>query len=200
MSFLRRSLLITLMLLSFTIGVFLTYLVIVNNSVLLEKEIISYIITGLSSLLGGISAGVIAFIVARSQILNERAKEKEKRNAKNLNLIKTLRNETKHNELIHEMILSSDEKKINEYISLLESDVWENIKYEVNTFLPTSLYELIDDQSREYKDIKAGTLTEYKNPWNLDFQVRLETIRKINIRLREIKSNIDDDKSMKKLI
>lgn len=180
MRLLRIQILVISSLITFILGAFIFYLLIINNNndFFLTSSTITAFISSAGSLLGGLIGGFVAFVVARSQFLNDREQYKNKQNEVYLNLLRSLKNEINHNlEAIE--VLDTNREAYYKYTNSLESEVWNKVKYDVNNFLPTELYKLLDDQNREYKDIKEALLPDYQNIDEIDFDVRLKVHKKI---------------------
>lgn len=73
---------------------------------------------------------------------------------------------------------------------MLESEVWGKIKYDANNFLPPHIFKLLDDQSREFKDLKEGVLPEYSKCEDIDFNIRYDLIKKIILDISRIEKKL----------
>lgn len=156
----------------------MTYVIFIKNDLFFSNiTIAASIISGVGSVLGGLIGGVVAFGIARSQFVQNNNREQEKRKQSYLNLLKSLKTELKHNERILNLIVTNNSKR-DDYIKLLSTDAWNNIKYNSNNFLPTTIYTILDEQSRDFKDIQEAVLPEYADFTERDFDLRMSTIKK----------------------
>lgn len=190
MSLIRLFVLSTLIMMGFVIGSFFTYLISIDKSLLFDKSIISGVVSGIGSLIGGLFGGIAAFMIARWQLLKDDLKDNNKQNTVYLNLIRALKNELNHNKEVFKFLCTSDKDPKKPYIDLLESEVWGRIKYDANNFLPPRIFKLLDDQSREFKDLKEGTLPEYSDYEKIDFSIRYDTIKKIILDISRIEKDL----------
>lgn len=178
MRLLKWQILISISLIAFVIGCFMTYVIFIKNDLFFSNiTIAASIISGVGSVLGGLIGGVVAFGIARSQFVQNNNREQEKRKQSYLNLLKSLKTELKHNERILNLIVTNNSKR-DDYIKLLSTDAWNNIKYNSNNFLPTTIYTILDEQSRDFKDIQEAVLPEYADFTERDFDLRMSTIKK----------------------
>lgn len=179
---------ISVSLIVFIIGCFTTYVIFIKNDLFLSQtDIVAAIITGVGSALGGLIGGVVAFGIARSQFLEDNRRDNQNKNQIYLNLIKSLKIELKHNNRILKM-LESDISKKDSYVYLLESEAWNNIKYNNNNFLPMQIYEIIDEVNREFIDMRMKSIQGYDELKSIDFESRSEVI---NILLKKLEAEED---------
>lgn len=179
---------ISVSLIVFIIGCFTTYVIFIKNDLFLSQtDIVAAIITGVGSALGGLIGGVVAFGIARSQFLEDNRRDNQNKNQIYLNLIKSLKIELKHNNRILKM-LESDISKKDSYVYLLESEAWNNIKYNNNNFLPMQIYEIIDEVNREFIDMRMKSIQGYDELKSTDFESRSEVI---NILLKKLEAEED---------
>lgn len=130
MRLLRIQILVISSLITFILGAFIFYLLIINNNndFFLTSSTITAFISSAGSLLGGLIGGFVAFVVARSQFLNDREQYKNKQNEVYLNLLRSLKNEINHNlEAIE--VLDTNREAYYKYTNSLESEVWNKVKY-----------------------------------------------------------------------
>ncbi|AQX56628.1 hypothetical protein [Priestia flexa] len=175
---LRRLILVITALMSFVIGTSLSYALLTQKTYLINDSIFSGYISGIGSFLGGVVGGLVAFGVARSQFIQDKDKEKQKQNKIYKNILRALLNELNHNKTILEILVSNPKDK-QLYLTSLENEVWQKVKFDANNFLPTEIYPLLDDHIREYRDIQSGILPEYNNVDEIDFNVRLIALSKL---------------------
>lgn len=191
---LNWQLVITLCLLSFIIGCYITFLLFINNVTdFSDSSIISAFISSGGSIFGGLFGGIIAFVIARSQFTSDKKRDKDSKTQIYLNLIKALKVELIHNQTILKFLYQNNKDK-KPYIKAIKYDVWDNIKYSPNNFLPENCFAMIDKQNQEFKEIQEGILPEYESD-KVNFELRHDVITKIietlEIEEKKHKSNFD---------
>lgn len=149
----------------------------------------SGVLSVLGNVLGGLIGGIVAFAIAKFQFKNEESKRREEKNTVYLNFIRALLNELSHNKQVFKILCDTNSDK-ELYIQSLEGTVWEEIKYDANNFLPPNIYKLLDNQNREYKDLKEGILPEYEEKEEIDFNIRYHTTDKIINQINSIEKRL----------
>lgn len=135
----------------------------------INDSIYSGIISGVGSFFGGIAGGIVAFAVARSQFMNEKQKEKEQSDIKFKNILRGLLTELKHNTKILEFYKVSNKE---DYLIQLETDIWKQVRFDANNMLENTIFEIIDEVYREFKDMINKTIGYEKIPPNLEFRIK----------------------------
>ncbi|WP_101933941.1 hypothetical protein [Virgibacillus dokdonensis] len=187
MHLLKWLIVINIGLISFVVGCFFTYLLIVNSSMSLkDTSLVTTIISSGGNIFGGLVGGIVAFGVARAQFLNDASTETKNKRQIYLNLLMSLKIELKHNKQILKIILTngSDQDK---YVKSLKTDAWDKAKYNSNNFFPVDIYELLDIHNQDIKDIREGILPDYKID-EVDFKMRLDVTCKLISKIEEEES------------
>lgn len=179
---------ITIALMTFVIGAFITYYLFINGKTPADETIWSGVISGVGSCLGGVFGGFVAYMSARGQFSNEKKRiEKEKTN-KLMNIIKSLKTEIEHNLKLFKLILVNDDKE--SYCDSLESIIWNEIRFNIANDLNEKLYKMLNEHFRECEDLKARTLPKYRDISVIKFDLRIATTDKLIADLDEILNDL----------
>lgn len=172
------------------------YIYYMHSSYHVNDTIFSGYISGFGSFLGGVLGGIIGAIVAysivRIQNKMDKANIRNQEKIKYANILRALITELKHNQNIISIIIKSENKESNDYIDLLETEIWNRIKFDANNFLLTDLFNITDTMYREFKDMKAKILEEYKTE-KVDFQLRYKSIGVLIDKLQKCLDDVNDE-------
>ncbi|MDQ0087612.1 hypothetical protein J2T12_001006 [Paenibacillus anaericanus] len=136
----------------------------------LTESIYSGVISGIGSFLGGLAGGIVAFGIARSQFQNEKEKELQQQQSKYFNILRALMTEIKNNKKI---LSNYNATKKEEYLYLIESDIWRQIRFDANNMLPTETFDIIDESYREMKDMINKSIGYETHLSNLDLRIKV---------------------------
>lgn len=184
---------ISLSLITFVIGTIVSYYLIINHTLSIDTTIYGSYISGFGSFLGGLFGGIIAYFVAKAQLLHEKSQEQATMKAKYRNFIKALKIEIEHNIEVFELVLEKEEIELREkYCLTLEDSIWSEIRFNIINLFDLELYTLLNIHFKECNDLKQKILPEYQNFSSFDFKIRIDTAKNILSKIQDI-----DDKLLK---
>ena len=140
---------------------FPNYLIDIYNSKFFTETMLSSYISGGGSFLGGVVGGVVAYFVARYQILHERdiVEQKEREDISNKSYMLSL--EIKNHLELFEQASSNDEFNINLYKKSFSVEVWTEVKYDLSSNMTNEEFEKIVLYYKDLRDWLRGDIEEY---------------------------------------
>lgn len=183
------ALTISLILLSFVIGIGITYLLSIKVTNLFTEALLSSYISGAGSLLGGIFGGIVAFVVAKSQIYNEKERISTEKINKINNQLTLLIIELKSHLEVFEF-MSKNKKDREKYRSSINIEIWKEVKYDLTNQIDQEDFKTLSDYYYDCRDLVNGTLPDYTVITDKDLELRINTLKKCIKLLEELKKHL----------